>query len=238
MGKITGMLQYVGKVGNTVGMKGSDGENYVRINVKPANPKSQAQVDQRVKMALAGLLSKLTDRNLIIGMGNTTRRRRTNFTSLITRMATTQEVDGVVRALLAPEDLIFSEGRVIPVDTENLSTTFNGSKLQVTYGQTALPTDIAAYLIIGAFSKGEEYIQIDGAVITNTTLSVDIPGQGEAVNVYVVPITRADGATSTSYERAVIDIETSNDYAAVARGAVAGSLYYGGSAYLGRTRQP
>lgn len=238
MGKITGMLQFVGKVGNTVGMKGANGENYIRINVKPANPKSQAQVEQRVKMALAGLLSKLTDRNLIIGLGNTNRRRRTNFTSLITRTATIEEIDGEMRALLAPEDLTFSEGRVIPVDTEHLSTTFDGNKLQVTYNQTALPTDIAAYLIIGVFSKGEKYLQIDGAVITNTTRNVDIIGTAEAVNVYVVPITRADSATSTSYERAVIDIETSNDYAAVARGAAAGSLYYGGSTYLGRTQLP
>lgn len=233
MAKLLGIFQFSGKLGQTVGLKGANGENYVRVNVKPTNKNSQAQINQRVKMTLAGLLSKLTPADLIIGMGTTTRNRRNRYTSNIARMATaTTQQDGSYRAVLAPEDLVFSEGRVVEVPT-GLSTTYNGSSLSVNFSGT-LPEGTAALLVIGAFSKAEEYIQIDGTLITPTQLSSSITGQGDAVNVYVVPVVRADGASSVSYQRAVDDITTTNDYAAAARAAAAGSLMYGSSTYNGR----
>ena len=233
MAKLLGPFQFSGKLGQTVGMKGANGENYVRVKVNPTNKKSQLQVDRRVKFALAGLLSKLTDQALIIGMGNTTRDRRNNFTSNIARMATTRtESDGTIRALLKPAELLFSEGRLIEVP-ETLSTTFNGTSLSVAFSGT-LPEDMAGLLVIGVFSENNYYTKVDGLLITPDALTGNIPGNGDAVNVYVIPVVRAANASSTAYQRAVEDIATSNDYAAAARGALAGSLYYGSSVFQSR----
>lgn len=234
MAKLIGLFQFSGKLGQTVGLKGANGENYVRILTKPTNKSSQAQVDSRVKMTLAGLLSKLTSQDLIIGMGNTTRNRRNRFTSNIARGAsvTTDATDGTVRAQLAPEDLIFSEGRLLEIP-EGLSTTYNGTSLSVNFNGD-LPEGTAALLVIGAFSNGNEYIKIDGALITDSQKNISIPGGAEAVNVYAIPIVRAENVSNTTYQRVVEDIDASNDYAAVASAALAGNLYYGASVYQNR----
>lgn len=233
MAKLLGLFQFSGKLGQTVGMKGANGENYVRVKVNPTNKKTQHQTDQRVKLALAGLLSKLTDQSLIIGMGTTTRNRRNRFTSNIARMATTQtDNDGTIRALLSPDELIFSEGRMIEIP-DTLSTTFNGTSLSVAFSGT-FPDDMAGLLVIGVFSEDNFYTKIDGLLITPDALTGNIAGTGDAVNVYVIPVVRATSASSIAYQRAVEDIATSNDYAAAARGALAGSLYYGSSVFQSR----
>lgn len=236
MAKLLGIFQFSGKLGQTVGLKGANGENYVRVNVKPTNKNSGAQVDQRVKMSLAGLISKLTAPDLIIGMGSTTRDRRNRFTGTIARNAeATTNSEGAAIAKLAPEKLIFSDGRLLPVPSE-LSTTFNGTALSVNYAGT-YDENTAGYLVIGAFSDGDEYVRIDGTLLTPTETSGSIEGTGTGVNVYVIPIVRADGATNISYQRAVEDLATSNDYAAATRGVAAGSLVYGASVYAGRRTQ-
>ena len=52
MGKIVSTFQFVGKVGNAVGMKGENGIPSARIWVKPSNPRTPKQMQQRTKMAL------------------------------------------------------------------------------------------------------------------------------------------------------------------------------------------
>lgn len=236
MAKLLGVFQFSGKLGQVVGLKGADGENYVRINVKPTNKNSADQVDTRVKMTLAGLISKLTDPNLIVGMGNTARKRRNNFTGNIARNAeATTNSEGNAIAKLAPEKLIFSDGRMIAIPS-TLSTTYDGRALSANYPGT-FDDDTAAYLVIGAFSKKEEYIRIDGVLLTPEQPSGQIIGDGDAVNVYVIPVVRADGASQVSYQRAIDDLATTNDYAAATRGVVAGSLTYGASIFKGRVEQ-
>lgn len=52
MGKLTGIIQYSGKLSNSVGMRGQDGRNYIRIRrTEIKNPKSDAQCIQRMILA-------------------------------------------------------------------------------------------------------------------------------------------------------------------------------------------
>lgn len=52
MGKLTGIIQYSGKLSNSVGMRGQDGRNYIRLRrTDIKNPKSDAQCIQRMILA-------------------------------------------------------------------------------------------------------------------------------------------------------------------------------------------
>jgi hypothetical protein len=52
MGKLTGIIQYSGKLSNSVGMRGQNGRNFLRIRrTEIKNPKSDAQCIQRMILA-------------------------------------------------------------------------------------------------------------------------------------------------------------------------------------------
>lgn len=52
MGKLTGIIQYSGKLSNSVGMRGQNGRNYIRLRrTEIKNPKSDAQCIQRMILA-------------------------------------------------------------------------------------------------------------------------------------------------------------------------------------------
>ena len=80
MGKIVSVIQFTGRTGNLVGSKGQNG-TVVLKNHQPnvTNRNTQEQVNARVKLALAGSLSKIVPADTIYGMtgdGNRGRRQR------------------------------------------------------------------------------------------------------------------------------------------------------------------
>ena len=80
MGKLVSVIQFTGHTGNLVGSKGQDG-TVVLKNHQPhvTNRNTQEQVNARVKLALAGSLSKIVPADTIYGMtgdGNRGRRQR------------------------------------------------------------------------------------------------------------------------------------------------------------------
>lgn len=227
MAKINGMLSYTGKLGQTVGMKGQDGETYVRINTKPANPKSSKQVDQRVKFSLAGQLSKLTPIEAIYGLGSSKRKRRSRFTSIIARNAVVTTGDGITTAKLDPQNLIFSDGNQVLVPAFQ-ATLDNGV---VTLKAASFPDGVDAVLavIVSTNADREEYISVQTALIDSISAmpTVTIPSGAQA-NIYYIPVLQASGATSVSYQRAIDNLRDS-EYATQAEILTSGVFSYGRS---------
>lgn len=233
MGKLVGAIQFNGKVANVVGMRGENGRNYIRERkYEVANPNTKAQQDVRTKFVLAGLLSKLTPADLIVGLtGGSKRQRRSRFTKIINDRAT---ISGT-KAQLTPANLIFSEGTNYPLSAAIASMDFDGTALTATAAQTAFDDDnLASIIIIGVFSQNRigPYVSEGSAVITRENLTVHIAGKGVLVNVYAIPVLRADGATDVAYETAVSNIEATSSYAVASEAVVRGVLNYGASQYL------
>lgn len=233
MAKFNSAITFTGKLGQIVGMKGMDGETYARMRTKPSNPKTVAQVDQRVKMSLAGMLSKITPSSLLVGLNTSKRKRRSMYTSIIARAAqVTANNEGRI-AKLPPEELVFSDG--VALDAPKLKAEYDGKKLTVSIESgESFTDDVAAALVIGVFAdlNNGEYISVNGAILSDDDTSVQISGTGNSVNVYTVPLGRAEGATYVSYKR-VIDriVEAPYDYAALAAIDNGQALRYGKSEF-------
>lgn len=231
MAKITGILQFSGKLGQAVGMKGAKGENYARVNVKPANPQTEDQVKQRVKMSLAGQMSKMTPADLIMGLGASKRDRRSAFTANIARNAVnTSDGQGGIMAKINPADVLFSEGVYCPV--ENVTVTYDGTAVTAAFGGTNLPDGVAGYLVIATIADNEGRVrQIDGDMITDSHRTAVINGAGASANVYYVPVVRNAGADNATYEHAVQRLNADNNYSTVAKLSSKGSLSYAASEF-------
>ena len=233
MGKLVGAIQFNGKVANVVGMRGENGRNYIRERkYEVANPNTKAQQDVRTKFVLAGLLSKLTPADLIVGLsGGSKRQRRSRFTKIINDRAT---ISGD-QAQLAPANLVFSEGTMYPMTGADFTLAYDGTKLTATAQQTLFgDVNLASVIIIGVFSQNRigPYVSEGAVVLTKDSLSGTIAGNGTLVNVYAIPVLRADGATDVAYETAVSNIEATSSYAVASEAAVRGVLNYGASQYL------
>lgn len=238
MGKLVGAIQFNGKVANVVGMRGENGRNYIRERkYEVANPNTKAQQDVRTKFVLAGLLSKLTPADLIVGLsGGSKRQRRSRFTKIINNRAT---ISGD-QAQLAPVNLVFSEGAMYPMSGADFTLSYNGTALTATAAQTLFDDEnLASVIIIGVFSQNRigPYVSEGAVVLTKDTLSGTIAGNGTLVNVYAIPVLRADGATDVAYETAVSNIEATNSYAVASEAAVRGVLNYGASQYIASPTQ-
>lgn len=231
MGKQLGIYRFGGKVGQAVGMKGEGGDVYLREHVIPKNPNTPGQIDARVKMSLAGQLSKITPKSAIFGMGATARKRRANFTGNIARNAETGTVDGVTTARLAPADLKFSEG--VGRDLSSvLTAAFANNTLTVTASE--MPEGIDAIVVVGVFSQNRtgDYNAVDVKTITRTNLEVTMSSTQQVANVYYIPVLQSEGASRASYERAIANIEATNSYATQAEVLTSGVFDYAESQYL------
>lgn len=143
MGKFVGFIGTIsGKVGTTVFQKGEKGISYGRA-YQPVvrNPKSVGQTDQRAKMNLVGRLSQVTPQSLLVGMdGNNNRQRRSIFTSNLLKVATIDRSAGnEVVAMIAPEEVVFSQGaEVINATMGNVSVTERSVNTSITLGDASL----------------------------------------------------------------------------------------------------
>lgn len=165
MAKLVGIFQFNGKLGEAVGMKGADGQNYVRTRVIPLNPKSDLQTDQRAKVNLMGRMSQVTPPEVILGMGDNKRSRRSNFNKNIINVATIDRTNpGTIVAKVAPEDIIFSKGAqpleatvstpaAVTATEASISLTMAEASLVNKYGERIIaavidPSDKAGYSLV------------------------------------------------------------------------------------------
>ncbi len=101
-----------GKAGNFVYAKGENGSTIVRAyQPQVTNPNTDAQILQRAKLNLAGRLSKITPKGVIIGMdGATNRKRRSRYNALIIKNCLTNLDGAEGTARISAPNLILSEG--------------------------------------------------------------------------------------------------------------------------------
>lgn len=210
MGKFVGFIGTIsGKVGSIVFQKGEKGISYGRA-YQPvvSNPKTVLQTDQRAKMNLVGRLSKVTPKALLIGMdGTNNRRRRSIFTSNLLNVATIdRSAGGEVVAMIAPEDVVFSQGaEVINASMGSVTITERSVATTLTLGDAALagsygerivcaiidPSDKAGYSLL-------KYVDVvlDGTTAVNVNFSFGAPiAEQSMVCIYRLPyMLNADGA--------------------------------------------
>ena len=185
MAKVTKMVgNFRGRVGGLVYSKGEGAENYVRAyQPQVLNPKTESQVDHRAKMNLIGLLSEVTPKSVLVGMGGSGRMRRSAFNSNLLHMAIIdRSAPGIVSAQLNPEDIIFSKGA--EALSANVSTAAAVTATQVSLGLTLNDAELAnkygeriVVAVIDPEDKGGySFLRTTEVLFTDTTaVTVTIP---------------------------------------------------------------
>lgn len=242
MAKFDSIIKFTGNLDGMVGMKGANGETYIRKNVKPADPKTTAQVGTRTKISLAGQISKLTPKEAIIGMGGSTRERRNNFMKNIIRKATIDNTAGKAEAFLTPEQLVFSMGRDFPVVVTIAEVTgvARGIRVNISAAEkTRLDNaGVMSMMVIFVWSdNNNEYRYIDVKTATSEAMveGVTSLNLNSKCNVYVVPLLPVDGTSRAAYEEGVTRISDlgENGYSVIAQLSSNGMIALGQSQFNG-----
>ena len=233
MGKITSVVQFNGHVGNLVGITGQDGEFYLRryrdhIN----NPNTIGQITTRTKFALAGNLAKLIPSDIIYGMTGSGRRgRRQRWVKVMMRQITTTISDGKVSAILAPKDLILSEGSpFFDMSVSNVAIAEGNLSMSV-----ELPESDAKSLMVAVYADGRDgsFSAVDSKVAEETgTLTMPLPHDTfQVVNLYAIPIVAKSDLANVRYDNIVdADGETISCYSSDA-------IFYNSTNYSWRRSQ-
>ena len=203
-----------GKAGNLVFSKGEKGVTYARAyQPQVANPKTQAQTDQRGKINLIGRMSQVTPAAAIVSMGSNKRNARSEFNKVLLQAAII-DVDGVGNrvAKIAPSDIIFSKGgqalkasistSAASTDTEmTIGLTLSDSTLAGKYGER-----IVVAVIDPSDKGGYSMVLYKDIVFDNTTAQTVTMAYGTTIAeetmvcVYRCPFVLTDGGASQRYE--------------------------------------
>lgn len=237
MAKVTKMVgNFRGRVGGLVYSKGEGAENYVRAyQPQVLNPKSEGQIDQRAKMNLVGRLSQITPKEVLLGMGDAGRMRRSAFNAELLNAATIdRSVAGTVVAQLVPEDIVFSKG--VEVLSASVSTPAAVTESQLTIGLTLSDTTLAGkygerivVAVIDPEDKGgysflrtAEVVFADSTPVT-VTLPFGVNIEDETmVAVYRLPFVLSDTGMSMVTEGIANDATNIVAKALVSAGALRG----------------
>ena len=127
MGKtdFNGLSQWTGRIGGLVFKVMNGKQVIVPYKKEVFNPRTKAQMSQRAKFALAGMINKIVPKEVLVGMSPDRRKRRPLFASNIARHANVSTAGGSVTATLDANNLVFSQGVAAPV-TVNEMTVHDG----------------------------------------------------------------------------------------------------------------
>ena len=237
MGKtdFNGLSQWTGRIGGLVFKVMNGKQVIVPYKKEVFNPRTKAQMSQRAKFALAGMINKIVPKEVLVGMSPDRRKRRPLFASNIARHANVSTAGGSVTATLDANNLVFSQGVAAPV-TVNEMTVHDGL-VSGTLG--TLPEKVDAVMMIavvydttvGLYTRtvyevlpaGESTISLD----TQTTET------GNVAHIYAVPMSLT--STGLSLTSGSDGAESSSDdgysYTLMMR-SDEGSFQYGRSQYL------
>lgn len=235
MAKQFSTFQFTGKVGTLVGMKGKNGTAYIRTLVTPSNPKTAAQTDQRVKMSLAGQMSKLTPQALLVGMSSDRRMRRPNFTGNIARNAVVTTIDNQRAAKIEPALVLFSDGAASMVNAGNITVTASAANLSVEATADVFNDKVVSLIMVAAFADANSrVINIASGTLTASEVrqTIAAPAGYSNVNVYYIPVEMAEGTDNVSYQHIVTMLEADASYQALATISATGSIVYRRSEFL------
>lgn len=202
MAKFVGFIGTIrGKVGTTVFTKGENGLSYGRsYQPQVLNPKTEGQQDQRAKMNLVGRLSQITPKSVLVGMGGNGRARRSAFNSILLNAATIDRTaPGTIKAMIEPEDIIFSRGAetinatvttpvAVTATNVTLGVTLSDASLASKYGERIVvlaidPEDKGGYSLV---RSTDILFESTEAITVNVPLGV-VLGDETMIAVYRLP---------------------------------------------------
>ena len=237
MGKtdFNGLSQWTGRIGGLVFKVMNGKQVIVPYKKEVFNPRTKAQMSQRAKFALAGMINKIVPKEVLVGMSPDRRKRRPLFASNIARHANVSTAGGSVTATLDANNLVFSQGVAAPV-TVNEMTVHDGL-VSGTLG--TLPEKVDAVMMIAVVydTTVGHYTRTVYKVVPagESAISLDT-GTAESDNVahlYAVPMSLtatglsltggSDGAERTSDDDFTYTMMMRSDE---------GSYRYGRSQYL------
>lgn len=202
MGKVVGLIGSVsGKVGNVV-YAVSNGIQIARVyQPNVANPRTKGQTDHRLKVALAGRLSKIVDGTALVGFLGNARQRRGKFIANVIRNISVTLVDGVSTAKVTLPNIAFSEGNLEPYSTPFTTTAIhrqdNPNYIDITIPNSPVSGVAPAgygekvvLLLIDAESSQFDYaIVVDRSLTAATNVTVRVADSTRAYTVatYLIP---------------------------------------------------
>lgn len=216
MAKSVGMVGTLrGKAGNFVYAKGENGSTIVRAyQPQVTNPNTDAQILQRAKLNLAGRISKITPKSVIIGMdGATNRQRRSRYNALIAKSAVATVSGGQGSATITDAQLKFSEGMAMNwgygAEIAEGKTTQTGIN-HIIVNRSCYTEAVGHYaeklIAVVVDANGSMYKRITSADInfnSAATAVANIPvgelAVGDKVNVYAVPVDMDEAVDGVDY---------------------------------------
>ncbi len=237
MGKtdFNGLSQWTGRIGGLVFKVVNGKQVIVPYKKEVFNPRTEAQMSHRAKLALAGMINKIVPKEVLVGMSSDRRRRRPLFTSNIVRRAIVNVTGGSITATLDANDLVFSQGVAAPVTVNGM--TVNDGLVGGTLG--ALPEKVDAVMMIavvydttvGLYTRTVYEVMPSGE--TAISLDTQTTESGNVAHIYAVPMSHtstglsltggSDGTERTSEDDFTYTLMTRSDE---------GSYRYGRSQYL------
>lgn len=215
MAKTTfGAGKFRGKVGGFVYRNDAGVGNVVsEYNPHPSNPRTLAQTQQRSKMNLAGLYSKLVKKDLIAGLDTNNRKARSKFVSNLLKSISNQTEGNNVISNLDATKVKFSDGISVPISgTCAYVAAAQGVPAHIAVNLTLLSDayNVAGGMVIIVGARSSANVDFVTSKTTNTLTAnvatevvVNVPDSmasgEELANVYFVPIMATDGAASVDY---------------------------------------
>lgn len=242
-----GLGQYSGKVGGVV-YAVQNGQQIVRA-YQPvvSNPKSLAQRKQRAKANLIGRISQITPYQVLEGLGDNKRARRSRFLRLGMRAAfvPAEPADpNSITAKLEAVNFRYSEGALLPaISVTNITVAVRS--VNVTLSRLAGVDDAdwtvsGALLVVVVLSASGEYESVlyryvSSAEFTEDSLSVQFSHISEGAyvaNVYVAPFMVTD-SSKLSIVTSQLGSDANAFAATLSANPSALPLVWGNSNYLG-----
>ena len=237
MGKtdFNGLSQWTGRIGGLV-FKVVNGKQVIMPYKKEVfNPRTEAQMSNRAKFALASMINKIVPKEVLVGMSPDHRSRRPLFTSNIIRHANVSIASGEIKATLNANDLVFSQGVAAPVTVNGMTVTDGlvGGTLD------ALPEKVDAVMVIAVVYDNTAGLytrtvyEVVPAGETAISLDTQTTENGNVAHIYAVPMSLT--STGLSLTSGSDGAERSSDddftYTMMMR-SDEGSYRYGRSQYL------
>ena len=110
-----GLNQWSGRIGGLVYKVVNGKQVIMPYQKKVFNPQTDAQMENRAKFSLASMINKITPKEVLQGMCEDRRKRRSLFFSHIMRNTMVSKTEEGYTATLSAEDLVFAIGEYAPV---------------------------------------------------------------------------------------------------------------------------
>ena len=182
--------QWRGRVGGLV-YKVVDGKQIITpYTGAPYNPRTEAQMQQRAKFALAGMISKIVPAEALVGMSDQRSQRRRLFFSNIVRHATTATNGNGITASIAANNLVFSTVAASPVTVTNVTSSGGIVSAVVSDVEESVDAVMAIAVVydttLGIYTHTVYEVLPSGT--TDISLDTREASSGDIAHLYAVPL--------------------------------------------------